>query len=189
MKFFSVVFYLLLSSSLFAYSSNCNKHVQFINELYEKFGVIMEENNLKETRIAAMKKIIVNNIDTVIVADFLLREYWLKASQEQKDTFMDVYTDYVVINYSSYIEQYFGKMEIINARAIRESQCVVNTRVMYEENPFYVSYFVANIDNDFYLYDIAFEGVRTIVTYRDEFKYVLSKVGLDGLIEKLRKDK
>ena len=184
----SIVFCVLSPYTLYS-NSFCEEHVSFINSLYQQYVSIIESDETQNKKLELIKKVVSENIDSVYVTPFVLHEYWNSASNKEKADFINEYNSYIVQSYGNLIQKYFGKMEIISTRAVKKLQCITNARILYGDNQIYISYFTIKRGKIFQLYDIALEGVRNSITHRDEFRSVLPKVGINGLIKKLKEEK
>lgn len=187
MNFLKVIVLLLcISVKLNASDTTCDNYVNYVYNIYEQFHNIISTKLEKTEKISSIATLIESNIDIKYLAEFVLRKEWDKASDQQRQEFIDGYKRYTVNNYANLIEKYFGNTEIIGAKSIRRSQCVINAKIMYRESPVHVSYFIIKREDKFYIFDLAIEGIRTAITQRSEFQSVISRTGLNGLINQLK---
>lgn len=126
-------------------------------------------------------------VDTNWIARFVLGQYWNSATDEQKAKYTELYRKFLFNNYLPNFKEYTGqKFELKNLLDEGDGEYLVQTEI---NNPnaasIRVDYKVRQKDGAYVIYDIIGEGISLITTQRSEFSSILSRQGIDVLIEKL----
>lgn len=162
----------------------------FIEKLGNKAIEIAADKNLdekeKEKQISDLFYV---SVDTSWIAKFVLGQYWRQASDEQKTKYVDLYKKFIASNFVPKFKDYSNQKIIVrNVIYDGSNEYTVQSDIDDPDNQSVLSvdYKVRKGANGSYIiYDIVTEGISFISTQRSEFGSILSRNGLDGLIEKL----
>lgn len=126
-------------------------------------------------------------VDTKWIGRFVLGRYYRTATAAQKKSYDDVYREFLIRSYVPRFKEYKGqKFELTETRIEGKDEYLVKTLIKSEnEAAIRVDYRVRDTGNGFKVSDIISEGVSLINTQRSEFGSVVSREGMDYLIEKL----
>lgn len=126
-------------------------------------------------------------VDTKWIGRFVLGRYYNTATPAQKKSYDDVYRDFLIRSYVPRFKEYKGeKIELGEVRKDGKNEYVVKTNIVAENEPaIRVDYRVRETGGSFRVVDIISEGVSLINTQRSEFGSVVSREGMDYLIEQL----
>lgn len=139
----------------------------------------------KEKRLDALFQA---SVDTPWIAKFVLGRYWKDATNEQKTEYTELYKLFLINSYVPKFREYNNqKLNLKNVISESSTEFVVQTEIEAENGaPVRVDYKVRQDGRNFKIYDIVAEGVSLITTQRSEFSSILSRNGVQDLIEKLR---
>lgn len=127
-------------------------------------------------------------VDTKWIGRFVLGRYYNTATPTQKKAYDDVYRDFLIRSYVPRFKEYKGqKFDLTETRKDGKDEYLVKTTISSEnESPIRVDYRVRETGGAFRVVDIISEGVSLINTQRSEFGSVVSREGMDYLIDQLK---
>ena len=161
----------------------------FIQQLGEQSITVLRASGLtleqRETRLRALLR---NGFDFPFLGRFVLGNHWRKATLEQRGDYQRLFGEYVLKVYTSRFGGYAGEsFTIVGARQAGKTDVLVSTRIDRPSGPpLSGAWRVRRIDNRPRIIDVMIQGVSMAVTQRSEFAAVITRSGLDGLIEALR---
>ena len=143
----------------------------------------------EDEKKAQLKDLFFQNVDVDWIGQFVLGRFWRTATPEQQKNYLQNYRNFIAKNYTSKLNGYSGETykigEIrdegdgkytVQLEIVRPNQANVETQYSVREN-----------NGAYKITDIVVEGVSLITTQRSEFASVVSRKGLDFLIEQLAK--
>ncbi len=135
-----------------------------------------------------VRSLLAENIDIDQIGRFVLGRALRKASAEHRDQFRILFREFVLRTYARRLGGYSGQaFEIVGARPVGKRDVLVSTRLSRPSGPaIELGWRVRNGPNGHKILDVVVSGVSMAVTQRSEFRSVLSKRGMEGLIELLR---
>lgn len=155
-----------------------------------KVLVILNDKALDDnTKLTRLEGLFVDVVDVKWVGRFVLGQYWRQATPEQQNAYIDAYGTFLVKNYTSNFADYGGETFVVTtSREERPGEFFVRTEIQRTngEPNVLVDYRVRAQDKGFKVFDIIVEGVSLINTQRSEFASVVSRQGMDKLIELLQ---
>ena len=188
--------YKLLSIILILFSFSANAQVSapkdagnYIELLGNSTLVIVTSTATEVEKESKLTSLFQQAIDTDWIGKFVLGRYWRIATPEQQNTFLIVYKKYLIQNYVPYFKNYTGeKFSVVSVKPMGDDADLVSTNILHADGHVTrVDYRVTNLGNNtFVIRDIVVEGVSLITAGRDEFGSVISRVGIDGLIEMIK---
>lgn len=127
-------------------------------------------------------------VDTKWIGRFVLGRYYNTATPAQKKAYDDVYREFLIRSYVPRFKEYKGqKFTLAETRKEGKDEYLVKTLITSaSEAPIRVDYRVRETGGTFKVSDIISEGVSLINTQRSEFGSVVSREGMDYLVEKLK---
>lgn len=135
-----------------------------------------------------VRSLLAENIDLDVIGRFVLGRAWRRASTEHWDQYQTLFREFVLRIYARRLGGYTGEtFEIVGARPVGKKDVLVSTRISRTSGPpIEVGWRVRNGPNGHKILDVVISGVSMAVTQRSEFRSVLSKQGMEGLIRLLR---
>lgn len=127
--------------------------------------------------------------DLQLVAKLALGPYLQQATPEQLDAYFDAFNDYIVVTYEARFDTFAGyDLQVLRGRPAGSKDSVVQTVVVLGSDRMNVDFRVRHEDAaDLDVIDVTVEGLSMLRTQQDEFKSVIQRGGLDGLIDSLKK--
>jgi phospholipid transport system substrate-binding protein len=181
----------LMLSGLTASFASEDKALDLINVLSkDTLAVIADDKISADIKEQKLVKLFEESVDTKWIAKFVLGKYWSDVPQEKQNIYTALYHKFLLQSYvpkfKSYTDQ---KIEILDSSKEYENEYLVRTEIKSASDPVLaVNYKVRlNQDGSYKIFDIVAEGVSMITTQRSEFSSILSRQGVDHLIEQLEK--
>ena len=125
-------------------------------------------------------------VDNYKMSRYVVGKKWKKTSQQQKDSFVQAFTDTIINSYSrSLIKLNVAKIEVIKNISKRKGRSsIVTEATLKNGTKVDVIYrlFQSKKDQKWYIYDFSVENVSLLVNYRKTFASEISKKGMDQVI-------
>jgi len=159
--------------------------------------VIMEITN-RRAELEADHGALYALVDTIIVpqiamdkvARFILGDHWKSASDQQRERFSDSFKNLIIRSYATAMFQYTGEQELrygeVTLRGEGRIAVVPTTLAIPGEAPVPVDYYCLKApDGRWQIYDVQFDGISLIISYRNQYGEFIANNGLDALISSL----
>lgn len=142
------------------------------------------ETNAKQDKLIGLFE---KTVDTKWIGRFVLGRYYNQATADQKKRYDALYKDFLIRSYVPKFKNYKGEtVELAEIRKDGKDEYMVKTNIVNDrgEPPIRVDYRVKETGG-FKVIDIITEGVSLITTQRSEFGSVVSREGMDYLLDKI----
>ncbi len=162
---------------------------QFIGDLGQQAIVVLQSTSGSlEQREQQFRQILAENFDVSFIGRFVLGRSWRTASPQQQADYLALFEDFLVLTYSRRLGGYTGqRLAVVAERAANERDTVVRTQIDRPSGPpINADWRVRATPAGYKIIDIEVAGISMALTQRSEFASVVSRNGLDGLIEVLR---
>jgi phospholipid transport system substrate-binding protein len=132
--------------------------------------------------------------EDVLSEKVLGKKYWSKRTEKEKKEFVKLFSNLLFRSYFDKIDSYLAESENFSPDSIKylkETQkgkyaVVVTKLVVGADNEVMVYYRLINKNNDWFVCDLAIEGVSIVKNYRAQFKDILINSSFQDLLEKLK---
>ena len=117
----------------------------------------------------------------------MLGKFWRKATNEQKERFIQEFRTLLVRTYASAVTEFSG-LELVYLpvdTAADADDIVVKTEVANGGDSISINYRLHLNDDGWKVYDVTVNGVSLVTTYRSTFSRLVRNDGMDGLIDRL----
>lgn len=113
---------------------------------------------------------------------------WKKASDAQREEYLQLFPQYVAGLYADQFSDYSGETFAVDgSKPGAEGRTIVNARIERPRGePIRVDFVVRTDGEPLLITDVKVEGVSLLVTKRSEFDSVVAQRGIEGLIAALR---
>lgn len=164
----------------------------FIRDAGKRTFQSLAENLTDEERAARFRKILTETFDLPTIARFTLGRYWRIASIEQRDEYVQLFEEFIVLAYSHRFKDLSGRaFTVRQTRKLNARDQLVLSVIEIEKGkpPMRVNWRVRLRDSAYRVIDVVVEGVSMSVTQRDEFAAVIRRNGgkVEGLLAALRR--
>jgi phospholipid transport system substrate-binding protein len=149
-----------------------------------------KENERRNTLLKLVKE----RFDEEAFAMRALGVHWRKRTKEEKQEFVEIFSDLLERTYLKKIDDYLAKAESFSEKnvlylneTVRGRYVVVETKVITnKDTQIPVHYLFKNKNGKWLAVDIAIEGVSLVKNYRAQFKEILARSSFEELIAKLK---
>jgi phospholipid transport system substrate-binding protein len=139
------------------------------------------------TRRKEMRKVINARFDFRAMSQRTLATNWKKASTEQKQEFVTLFSQLIENTYIGRVEAYTDEKVDYPGEKVKGKKAVVKTLILTASADIPINYKVyQKKDGEWWVYDVIIEGISLISNYRSSYQDIVSKEGLDGLLAKMR---
>ena len=139
------------------------------------------------TRREEMRKVINGRFDFRAMSQRTLATNWKKASREQQDEFVQLFSQLIENTYIGRVEAYTDEKVDYPGEKIKGKKGVVETLILTASADIPINYKVYQKKNgEWWVYDVIIEGISLISNYRSSYQEIVKKEGFDGLIAKMK---
>ncbi len=148
--------------------------------------VLGDSDRLSDAQREQLKDVINQGIDFEGMARFALGSFWNETTRQQRDEFVDVFSQIVRTQSLSNLDVYRSTVTYEDVTVDGDSAHVTTTTV-YDGVPTEVRYAMARKDGEWRVQDIILDDVSTAEGYARSFQTVIRKRGFDALMTSLNK--
>ncbi|HSP00900.1 MAG TPA: ABC transporter substrate-binding protein [Thioalkalivibrio sp.] len=181
------------ASSLSASLGDPAKEVgESANRVLEMLRENSERLKNDETFVYSLvEKEILPSVDFQGMSRLILARHWRTASPEQRERFVQAFTNTMVRAYAGQLAEHADKRIIVNERRSRvdgERASVATEIVVGQGRPNVpVTYSLRIVDDRWKAYDLTVEGLSLVTNFRTTFNSEIERGGLEDLIQRLEK--
>ena len=124
--------------------------------------------------------------DATAMAQSVLSTNWRSASPAQQSEFRDLLMQTIENAYIGRIRAYTNEVVEFRNEEINGSRATVDTVIVTSSNDVPVSYKLRQRSDGWFVYDVEVENVSMVSSYRDTYRSIVSRDGMDGLLEQMR---
>lgn len=147
--------------------------------------VLKDENIPSEERKDRIGSMVKARFDFRTMAQGILAVNWKKASDKERDRFIELFSELLEVTYRERIDAYNNERVEYLEEQVRGNRAVVDTKVVTTDVEIPVQYKLLNRGGTWMAYDVVIEGVSLVRNYRDSYKDIVSREGMDGLLAKM----
>jgi phospholipid transport system substrate-binding protein len=148
----------------------------------------------KNERRNILLKLIKERFDEAAFARRALGVHWKKRTNEEKQEFVEIFSDLLERTYLKKIDDYLAKAGNFSEKnilylneTVKGRYVVVETKVITnKDTKIPILYLFKNKQGNWLAVDIAIEGVSLVKNYRAQFKEILARSSFKELIAKLK---
>jgi len=151
-------------------------------------GILNDESRSEAQRRADLEALAQQRFDFRTMTRLVLARNWKRLSPEERDEFVEEFTQYLANDYGNRIERYEQEtVEVLGERPEARGDVTVKTRIVGGENDgALVDYRMRQSDGQWKIIDVVVEGISLVANFRDQFRDVMGREGPSALLEKLR---
>ena len=180
---------LFIAQPLDGHAASAAKATKFVDGVAGNVLAIVKNDALdEEAKKTKVNRIFGNIVDIPFVAKFVLGKHWRTADAAARKAYMAAYEPFLINNYVSRITKYSGQSYKMGKARKDNKDYLVRMELLDPNGPNVVmDYRLRPEGKSFKVVDIVIESVSLLTTQRSEFNAVVSKRGLDFLINALEK--
>lgn len=154
-----------------------------VQDSVERVISILQDKSLdRETQWNRIGSVINDSFDFRSMSQSVLATNWKKATPEERQRFVEFFSQYLEETYRTKIESYSNQRVEYVGETIRGQRAVVETLIVTDSNEIPVNYKLKNNNGEWYAYDVVIEGVSLVSNYRSTFAAIVNNDGMDGLL-------
>jgi phospholipid transport system substrate-binding protein len=189
-RLFIIVFVLIaFAFGSVAQATNKAGASKFVSDLSNQALGALEANGVPlDQKEKKVRQILSTNFDLNLIGRYVLGAAWRKATADQRSQYQTLFKEFVLRTYSRRFGGYSGqKFVVTGAKPIGKKDILVSTKISRPSGPpILAGWRVREKNGAHKILDVVVAGVSMVVTQRSEFRAVISKQGVGGLIETLR---
>jgi phospholipid transport system substrate-binding protein len=149
---------------------------------------LLQDKGLDQaTRREEMRKVINARFDFRAMSQRTLATNWKKASKEQQQEFVQLFSQLIENTYIGRVEAYTDEKVDFPGEKVKGKKAVVETLILTATADIPINYKVYQKKNgEWWVYDVIIEGISLISNYRSSYQEIVKKEGFDGLIAKMK---
>jgi len=151
-------------------------------------AILRDSERNREERIAELDKVARARFDFRTMCRLVLARNWKKLSKRQQGDFVFEFTRYLANDYGSRLDRYQQQdVAVMSERSEPRGDVTVRTRVTGGDvEDAIIDYRMRYRNGEWRVIDVVIEGISMVANFRDQFREVLAREGVEGLLEKLR---
>lgn len=151
--------------------------------------VVTDDAMDREGKREKITELLQDSFDFRTMSKLTLGLNWKKATHEQQERFVTLFTEVLKWTYVSRIEDYSGEtVEYGGERMTKKGRAEVETFIVTNNGTkIPLTYKVHLSDGTWRAYDVVIEGVSLIRNYRGNYREIVKKDGFDGLFSVMDK--
>jgi phospholipid transport system substrate-binding protein len=140
-------------------------------------------------RRAKVESIAYVNFDFQTISKLVLARNWPKLSAQKQGEFITEFKRHLAATYWKTLEDYRNEKVLVEgSRAEKNGDVTVRSTVKSERSePLRIDYRLRNQGGAWKVIDVIIENVSLVQNFRSQTQEMIAKVGIDGLLEELRK--
>ncbi|MDA0229348.1 MAG: ABC transporter substrate-binding protein [Proteobacteria bacterium] len=158
----------------------------FVQQLSSQaIHVLRDDSESLAQRETQFRALLVAGFDLNLIGRFVLGRAWNSADEYQRESYLRAFGEFIVRKYSAMLGGYAGEtMTVVSEQASGEKDILVHTRIDRPSGPpIEARWRVRAQGGAQRIIDVTVEGISMAVTQRAEFKSVIQRHGIDGLIQ------
>jgi phospholipid transport system substrate-binding protein len=141
--------------------------------------------NLENDR-AAISAEIRRAFDDVAMAQSVLSTNWKNISPAQQEEFKGLLLQTIESTYIGRIKVYTNEVVEFGKEEVNENRASVDSAIIASSGKIPVNYKLRKRSDGWFIYDVEVENVSMVSSYRDTYRSIFTKDGIDGLIAQMR---
>ena len=146
---------------------------------------------VKDQRSQKIIDLIRQRFNFPLMSQWILGLNWRKATSDQQERFISLFTQQLENSYMGRIEAYTGSYAENNVKYIEEKikkgRAMVKTLIVTESAEIPVDYKLSETKGEWRVYDVVIEEVSLVSNYRTTYGEIVDKEGFDGLFTRMEK--
>jgi len=179
------VFFIISGASFTAWAAG---PMEDVRETIDGVMEVLKSRELSfESKAEKILPIIRERFDFRAMSQHALGKNWKRATQQEKDRFVKLFSELLESAYVSRIRLYTDQRVEYKQEKIKGKRAVVNTFVVTAKADIPINYRVYRKGDDWYVYDVVIEEVSLIRNYRSSYGEIVQKDGIEGLLTALER--
>ena len=132
-----------------------------------------------------LRTLVYDRFDFALMSQWTLGPYWRHADAQQRQRFIDLYSELLEANYLGKIEAYTDETVRYLGQKVENGRAEVETEVVTSNANIPLTYRLSRQGDEWKVYDVVIEGVSLVRNYRSTFGEIARKDGIEGLLQQV----
>ncbi len=147
----------------------------------------LKAEEMKAERREKLRNILFPRFDFPEMARRSLGFHWRKLSPQEREEFVELFTDLLEQSYVDRIESYSDEKFVYLKEVIDQNYAQVQSRILTPKGEeFSVNYNLHSRNGNWKVYDIVVENISMVNNYRSQFNRVISNSSYQELVDRLK---
>jgi phospholipid transport system substrate-binding protein len=124
--------------------------------------------------------------DDVAMAQSVLSTNWKSASATQQTEFKSLLLETIENTYIGRIKAYTDETVEFRGEEVTDNRATVKSVILASSGEVPVTYKLRKRTDGWFVYDVEVENVSMVTSYRDTYRSIVSKEGMDGLLKQMK---
>ncbi len=186
-----ILMFLLLATPFAGLSSTVPDPTEQMKPFVNKMTKILAEADFKNDSQCSICQRLIDisreRFDYDEMSKRVLGKAWRKLSKEEKENFVELFTELLQYAYVGKIQNYAGQSIEFKGQRIKGKRAEVKTELVDKNKTIPVSYIMLLEGDQWMVYDVVVEGVSLIRNYMEQFREILRKGQYSGLVKQIEK--
>ena len=158
-----------------------------VQESVEAIIALLKDETLgQEEKRAKIRTHINTRFDFKAMSQRTLATNWKKATEQERERFIDLFSQLIENTYIGKIEAYTNEKVEYPGEKVKGRKAVVETLIVSASADIPVDYRLYSKDGVWWVYDVIIEGVSLVSNYRSSYQEIVKQEGFDGLLAKMQ---
>jgi phospholipid transport system substrate-binding protein len=169
------------------YGSAETSPMQTVQESVDTILALLRDKTLeKDDRRAQIRANVKARFDFEAMSQRTLATNWKKATEKERQQFMDLFSQLIENTYIGKIEAYTNEKVEYPGEKVKGNKAIVETLIIAASADIPVDYRLYKKDDAWLVYDVIIEGVSLVSNYRSSYQEIVMKEGFGGLLAKMQ---
>ena len=164
----------------------------FMAQIGERVISLLTDKTISyDDKKSQFREILDTKFNIKAIGKFVLGRYWKRASDEQKERFLDLFETVTVASYAARFREYTSeRFEVIGSRQEQDGGVTVLTQIVRPNGQIIpVDWKIFEKNGEMRIYDVILEGISMSITQRSEYASVIQQGGgqIQALIDALER--
>jgi phospholipid transport system substrate-binding protein len=124
--------------------------------------------------------------DDVAMAQSVLSTNWRSATEAQQDEFRQLLMRTIESTYIGRVRAYTNESVEFRGETVNGNRASVNSVIISNSGNIPIVYQLRQRRDGWFVYDVEIENVSMVSTYRETYRSVVRRDGMDGLLQQMR---
>lgn len=175
---------LVMSCQVFAQNTTPTSTVETtVNSI---LGILRDDTIGSSEARDLMRVEIGKAFDARAMAQSVLSTNWRTATEAQQDEFQNLFMQTLENTYMGRLEAYTNESVQFRTEEINNNRATVETVILTGGNEIPINYKLRLRSDGWFVYDVEVENVSMVSSYRETYRSVVRRDGMDGLLDQMR---
>jgi len=180
------VFSLILAVSMQANAQSASPKTVVETTVNAILDILRNDALGQEEARDQMRSEISKAFDPRTMAQSVLSTNWRQASEQQQDELQALFMQTLENTYMGRLEAYTNETVEYRGESIDNNRAEVQTVIITSSNEIPINYKLRLRNNGWFVYDVEVENVSMVSSYRETYRSVVRRDGMDGLLAQMR---